>query len=286
MEKVANSQCFGGEQLRYKHASACLDCEMHFSVYLPHQLSAGAAAKGIRLPVVYWLSGLTSNDENFMQKAGAQRVASELGLILVAPDTSPRGEGVPDDPDGAYDLGLAAGFYLNATRSPWRAHYKMYDYITQELPAIVDAHFPVAPGRTAISGHSMGGHGALTIALKNPERYRSVSAFAPIVAPMSCPWGTKAFTNYLGEDRNIWEDYDAVALVKKATRSLPMLIDQGSADQFLEEQLKPSLFIEACGASNFPVDYNWRPGYDHGYFFIASFIDDHLRFHAKHLLAD
>ncbi len=283
MERVANSFCFGGEQLRYKHQSTSLNCEMHFSLYLPHQLAAGTATQSLRFPVVYWLSGLTSTDENFMQKAGAQRVASELGLILVAPDTSPRGEGVPDDPDGAYDFGLGAGFYLNATRAPWRDNYRMYDYVTQELPDLINTHFPADADRCAISGHSMGGHGALTVALKNPQRFRSVSAFAPIVAPMQCPWGMKAFTHYLGEDQSTWRDYDAVALMQAGPRPLPMLIDQGAADQFLEEQLKPALFIEACSAVGYPVQYNWRPGYDHGYFFIASFIEDHLRFHAQYL---
>lgn len=286
IERVDSSFCFGGEQLRYRHRSTSLDCEMHFSIYLPHQLAPGAASEGLKLPVLYWLSGLTSNDENFMQKAGAQRVASELGLIIVAPDTSPRGEDVPDAPDGAYDLGLAAGFYLNATQAPWKAHYQMYEYITEELPALIAANFPVVPTRQAISGHSMGGHGALTIALKNPDRYCSVSAFAPIVSPSNCPWGVKAFSHYLGHRREAWQEYDAVALVKKARAHFPLLIDQGSADQFLEEQLKPALFIEACSEAGFPVNYNWRPGYDHGYFFIATFIEEHLRFHADHLLRD
>ena len=211
MEKIASNNCFGGEQLRFRHNSTVLGCEMTFSVYLPHQIGA-AAADAIRLPVVYWLSGLTCTDENFVQKAGVQRAASKLGLIIVTPDTSPRGDGVPDDEEGAYDFGLGAGFYLNATQEPWSKHYHMYDYILQELPAVIEEHFPVDSSRQSIFGHSMGGHGALTIALKNPDRFKSVSAFAPIVSPIHCPWGVKAFKNYLGEDTTAWEKEDAARL--------------------------------------------------------------------------
>ena len=282
MKKIASNNCFGGEQLRFRHNSTVLGCEMTFSVYLPHQIGA-AAADAIRLPVVYWLSGLTCTDENFVQKAGVQRAASKLGLIIVTPDTSPRGDGVPDDEEGAYDFGLGAGFYLNATQEPWSKHYHMYDYICQELPAVIEEHFPVDSSRQSIFGHSMGGHGALTIALKNPDRFKSVSAFAPIVSPINCPWGIKAFKNYLGEDTTAWEKYDAVALVKNAKTHIPMLIDQGSADQFLEEQLKPSLLMEACRQTGYPLRYNIRDGYDHSFFFIASFIEEHIRFHADAL---
>ena len=283
MEQVVQSKCFGGEQLRYKHESSTLNCEMHLSIYLPHQVTLTAANPALKFPVLYWLSGLTSTDENFMQKAGAQRLASELGIVIVAPDTSPRGESVPDDPDAAYDFGLGAGFYLNATQQPWSTNYHMYDYVTAELPQLIHANFPVDANRQAISGHSMGGHGALSIALKNPTQYRSVSAFAPIVSPVNCPWGQKALRQYLGDDTEAWLNYDSVALVQRATNPIPMLIDQGAADQFFDEQLKPWLFIEACNKAGYPLQYNLRDGYDHSYFFIASLMDEHLRFHAEHL---
>jgi S-formylglutathione hydrolase len=250
---------------------------MTFSVFLPEQLSTGA---DIKLPVLYWLSGLTCNDENFVQKAGAQKLASELGLILVAPDTSPRGEGVPDDPEGAYDLGHGAGFYVNATQEPWKKHYQMYDYIVEELPELINRKFPANGERQGIAGHSMGGHGALTIGLRNPDKYKSISAFAPIVSPMNCPWGQKALGNYLGENKNEWLSYDAVSLVKNATRPIPILVDQGSADEFLENQLKPSLLVEVCSQVGYPLNYNQRDGYDHSYFFITSFIENHLQFHS------
>ena len=225
-------------------------------------------------------SGLTCNDENFVQKAGAQKLASELGLILVAPDTSPRGEGVPDDPEGAYDLGHGAGFYVNATQEPWKKHYQMYDYIVEELPELINRKFPANGERQGIAGHSMGGHGALTIGLRNPDKYKSISAFAPIVSPMNCPWGQKALGNYLGENKNEWLSYDAVSLVKNATRPIPILVDQGSADEFLENQLKPSLLVEVCSQVGYPLNYNQRDGYDHSYFFITSFIENHLQFHS------
>lgn len=283
MERVTVSKSFGGEQQRYKHRSGALDCEMHFSIYLPPQALANSAKEQSKFPLLYWLSGLTATDENFMQKAGAQRVAAELGIVLVAPDTSPRGDGVPDDAEAAYDFGLGAGFYLNATEPPWSRHYRMYDYITNELPALLHKNFPIDPGRQAISGHSMGGHGALSIALKNPTQYRSVSAFAPIVAPMHCPWGQKAFRLYLGDNRQKWEMYDSVCLVKQARQAIPMLVDQGTADQYLQTQLFPALFIEAARQANYPLIYRQREGYNHGYFFIASFMEEHLHFHATHL---
>jgi S-formylglutathione hydrolase len=279
MESIACSKMFGGEQRRYKHKSEKLSCDMHFSIYLPPQVSEG------RVPVLYWLSGLTGTDENFVIKAGAQRVASELGLAIVMGDTSPRGEDVPDDPEQAYDFGLGAGFYLNATQAPWNKHYKMYDYVTQELPALINDNFPVDPSRQSIFGHSMGGHGALSIALKNPDKYKSVSAFAPIISPINCPWGCKAFKSYLGEDVSIWQEYDSAALIAKATTHLPMLVDQGTADEFLDNQLKPELLLEAAEKAGYPLQFIEREGYDHSYFFIASFIEEHLRFHKKILSA-
>ena len=279
MESIACNTMFGGEQRRYKHRSETLSCDMHFSIYLPPQVSEG------RVPVLYWLSGLTGTDENFVIKAGAQRVASELGLAIVMGDTSPRGEDVPDDPEQAYDFGLGAGFYLNATQAPWNKHYKMYDYVTQELPALINDNFPVDPSRQSIFGHSMGGHGALSIALKNPDKYKSVSAFAPIVSPINCPWGCKAFKSYLGEDVSTWQEYDSAALIAKATTHLPMLVDQGTADEFLDNQLKPELLLEAAEKAGYPLQFIEREGYDHSYFFIASFIEEHLRFHKKILSA-
>ena len=277
MELIAENRCFGGRQLRYRHTSESLACDMVFAVYLPPQAEQGS------VPVLYWLSGLTCTDENFVTKAGAQRYAAELGIAIVAPDTSPRGEGVPDDPEGAYDFGLGAGFYVNATEAPWAQHYRMYDYVTAELPALVEAELPLDASRRGISGHSMGGHGALTIALKNPARYRSVSAFSPICAPMDCPWGEKALGHYLGEDRSCWEAYDSSVLVTRAETHLPVLVDQGDADDFLEEQLKTERLIEVSRTANYPMTVRMQPGYDHSYYFIASFIGDHLAFHATHL---
>ncbi|MDA0236035.1 MAG: S-formylglutathione hydrolase, partial [Proteobacteria bacterium] len=234
------------------------------------------------VPVLYWLSGLTCTDENFMQKAGAQRLAAELGIAIVAPDTSPRGTGVPGDPDGAWDFGLGAGFYVNATEEPWSRHYRMYDYVVTELPALVEANFPVSDAR-AISGHSMGGHGALVCALKNPGRYRSVSAFAPIANPSACPWGEKAFSRYLGAERARWLEWDACALIAGASERLPLLVDQGEADGFLAEQLRPEALRAACAAAGHPLTLRLQAGYDHSYYFIASFIDEHLRHHAAAL---
>ena len=249
---------------------------MRFAVYLPPQ------AQAQRLPVLYWLSGLTCTEQNFIGKAGAQRYAAEHGLILVAPDTSPRGEGVADD--AAYDLGQGAGFYLNATREPWATHYRMYDYVVDELPALVEAHFPATQAR-AVSGHSMGGHGALVVALKNPGRYRSVSAFSPIVAPMRVPWGEKAFSAYLGDDRAAWAHWDATELVGNAMEKLPLLIDQGDADEFLAMQLQPELLRNACESAGHPLTLRMQPGYDHSYYFIASFVGEHVAYHAKALRA-
>jgi len=278
MEQIAKNLIFGGEQQRYSHFSSTLKCQMNFSVFVPP-----AVVDNKPLPVLYWLSGLTCTDENFVQKAGAQRMAAELGLVIVAPDTSPRGDTVADDPDGAYDLGLGAGFYVNATEPPWRQHYQMYDYVVEELPAIINKNFQVDPMAQSIFGHSMGGHGALVIALRNAQQYRSVSAFAPIVSAVNCPWGKKALGSYLGDKQTHWLDYDAVSLLTKAESVLPMLVDQGDGDQFLQEQLQPELLVQACAEANYPLHYNLRRGYDHSYFFIASFIDEHIRFHHQHL---
>ena len=276
MKKISEYRCFEGCQLQYTHNSDVLSCEMRFGVFLPPQ------AETRPVPVLYWLSGLTCTDENFTQKAGAQRMAADLGIALVMPDTSPRGEGVPDDPDGAYDFGQGAGFYLNATESPWSNHYRMYDYVVNELPELIEAEFPVSQER-AISGHSMGGHGAITVGLKNPGRYRSISAFSPICHPMDCPWGQKALGNYLGDDRSTWPEYDSVELMKNAQIQLPMLVDQGLADNFLAEQLKPETLAAAAEETQYPLTLRQHEGYDHSYFFISSFIEDHLRFHAKFL---
>ncbi|MBK6740247.1 MAG: S-formylglutathione hydrolase [Haliea sp.] len=277
MEQIAEHKSFGGRQLRFSHASQVLNCGMHFSVYLPPAAEQGP------VPVLYWLSGLTCTDENFVQKAGAQQYAAEHGVAIVAPDTSPRGDGVPDDPDAAYDFGLGAGFYVNATQAPWSRHYRMYDYVVEELPALVCANLPIDGARSGIFGHSMGGHGALTIALKNPARFRSVSAFAPICSPLQCPWGEKALGNYLGTDRQVWRDYDTTELVRAAKHRLPVLIDQGEADNFLAQQLKPELLEQACADVNYPMTIRRQAGYDHSYFFIASFIGEHIAFHAQYL---
>ena len=277
LEQIGSNQSFGGQQLRYKHQSSVLNCEMTFSIYLPPQAEKGP------VPVLYWLSGLTCNDENFVQKAGAQQHAAEHGIAIVCPDTSPRGDGVADDPEGAYDMGLGAGFYVNATQQPWVEHYQMYSYITDELPALINGEFPVDSQRASISGHSMGGHGALTIALKNPGQYKSVSAFSPIVSPLSCPWGDKVLSNYLGDDRETWAQYDSVELVKSATEHLPVLVDQGDSDNFLVEQLKTELLISAAGKADYPMQIRMQPNYDHSYFFIATFIGEHIAFHARAL---
>ncbi|SNS14892.1 S-formylglutathione hydrolase [Pseudomonas segetis] len=279
LENISCQKSSGGWHKRYRHRSSTLNCDMTFAVYLPPQ-----AEQGAKLPVLYWLSGLTCTDENFMQKAGAHKVAAELGLIIVAPDTSPRGEGVADDPDGAYDFGLGAGFYLNATQEPWARHYRMHDYVVHELPALIEANFPVTD-RRGISGHSMGGHGALVCALRNPGRYQSMSAFAPITNPMNCPWGEKAFSRYLGDERSRWREWDACALMADASERLPILVDQGDRDDFLLDQLKPEALQAAAQAVGHPLELRLQPGYDHSYYFIASFIDDHLRHHAAALSA-
>ncbi|KIQ96920.1 S-formylglutathione hydrolase [Lysobacter sp. A03] len=272
MKQIEQHASFGGSQEVWQHASSTLGVDMDFAVYLPPQAKQGPC------PVLYWLSGLTCNEQNFITKAGAQEYAAKHGVILIAPDSSPRGEGVADDE--AYDLGQGAGFYLNATREPWAKHYRMYDYITQELPALVDAHFPTTTAR-GISGHSMGGHGALVIALRNPGMFRSVSAFSPVVAPSQVPWGEKAFGAYLDDDREEWKQWDATALVAKAGERLPLLVDQGDADNFLEEQLRPQLLQQACEAARHPLTLRMQPGYDHSYYFIASFIGEHIAHHAK-----
>ncbi|WP_028023703.1 S-formylglutathione hydrolase [Enterovibrio calviensis] len=277
LENTSSNRSFGGWHKQYTHTSRTLHCNMRFAIYLPPQ-----ASESNKVPVLYWLSGLTCTDENFMQKAGALQLAAELGIAIVAPDTSPRGDNIPDDPDGAYDFGVGAGFYLNATEAPWNRYYYMYDYVVKELPAVIEGHFPVSDVK-AISGHSMGGHGALTIALKNSDAYRSVSAFSPIVNPSVVPWGQKAFSNYLGEDTSTWLEYDACALIKNAETHLPMLIDQGDGDQFLHDQLKPENLVLAAEKAGYPIELRMQEGYDHSYYFIASFIDDHLRFHAQHL---
>ncbi|WP_369967937.1 S-formylglutathione hydrolase [Stenotrophomonas rhizophila] len=276
MERIEHRAAFGGWQDVYQHRSQVLGCEMKVAVYLPPQAATQT------LPVLYWLSGLTCTEQNFITKAGAQRYAAEHGVILVAPDTSPRGDDVADAE--GYDLGKGAGFYLNATEQPWAAHYRMYDYIVDELPALVEAHLP-ASGARSISGHSMGGHGALVIALKNPGRYRSVSAFSPIVAPTRVPWGQKAFTAYLGEDRSAWAAWDASELVATAEEKLPLLVDQGGGDEFLDTQLQPQWLQAACTAAGHPLQLRLQPGYDHSYYFISTFIGDHIAHHAKALHA-
>ncbi|HAH3872450.1 TPA: S-formylglutathione hydrolase [Escherichia coli] len=277
MEMLEEHCCFEGWQQRWRHDSSTLNCPMTFSIFLPPPRDHTPP------PVLYWLSGLTCNDENFTTKAGAQRVAAELGIVLVMPDTSPRGEQVAND-DG-YDLGQGAGFYLNATQPPWATHYQMYDYLRDELPALIQSQFNVSD-RCAISGHSMGGHGALIMALKNPGKYTSVSAFAPIVNPCSVPWGIKAFSTYLGEDKNAWLEWDSCALMyaSNAQDAIPTLIDQGDNDQFLADQLQPAVLAEAARQKAWPMTLRIQPGYDHSYYFIASFIEDHLRFHAQYLL--
>ncbi|NRA88135.1 MAG: S-formylglutathione hydrolase, partial [Rhizobiales bacterium] len=245
LKQIGNAKSFGGWQQRFSHTSDSLNCDMTFSIYLPPQANMGE-----KVPVLYWLSGLTCSDENFVQKAAAQRIAAELGMAIVTPDTSPRGDNVPDDENGAYDFGLGAGFYLNATQAPWISHYQMYDYIVTELPALIEANFPVNTKR-AISGHSMGGHGALTIGLKNSELYKSISAFSPICNPINCDWGKKAFENYLGENRADWQAYDASVLIANTTNKLPILVDQGLDDDFLENQLKPQSLISAAKANDY-----------------------------------
>ncbi len=280
MQQIDEHKVFGGWQRRYTHASSACHCEMTFSVFFPPQAQAGP------VPVVYWLSGLTCTDENFVNKAGAQRAAADLGLALVAPDTSPRGDDVADD--DAYDLGKAASFYVNATQQPWAAHYQMYDYVVDELPQLLAQEFAetLDLSREAISGHSMGGHGALVVGLRNPRRYRAISAFAPVCAPTEVPWGEKAFSAYLGDEREAWRAYDATALLSAAPDGAslpPIVVEQGEADGFVAEQLRPERLEAAAQAVGADVTVNRRPGYDHSYFFIASYIDEHLAFVARHL---
>jgi S-formylglutathione hydrolase len=278
IETLSEHVCFGGVQGFYRHASAETRTPMRFSVYRPPQAVMGP------VPVLWFLSGLTCTEENFTVKSGAQRVAAELGLMLVAPDTSPRGDGVPGDPGGAYDFGLGAGFYVDATVAPFSRNYRMYSYVLDELPPLVAAAFPADLQRQAITGHSMGGHGALVLALRNPGRFRSVSALAPIAAPSECPWGRKAFTGFLGEDRAAWSQYDACQLIRSGRRVRDLLVDQGSADKFLTEQLKPQRLEAECATAGIPLTLRIHPGYDHSYYFIASFIEEHLRWHQAHLV--
>ncbi len=276
MKQIETIKEFGGWLNRYEHESSSCNCTMTFSVYLPPK------AETEKVPVVYWLSGLTCTDDNVRTKAGAQRYAAELGIALVMPDTSPRGDSVADEPD-RYDLGKGAGFYVNATRAPWADHYQMYDYVTQELPALIEAELPVIPGLKSITGHSMGGHGALICALKETGAYRSVSAFAPICHPSVCGWGEGCFTAYLGDDREAWKAYDATELVKSGAGKLPMLIDHGTGDEFLADQLYPQDIQAACEARGLPLTLRMQADYDHSYHFIASFIGEHLEYHAKAL---
>jgi S-formylglutathione hydrolase len=275
MERLESHACFGGTQEVWSHASSALSCDMRFGIYLPPQVQTQAC------PVLYWLSGLTCTEQNFITKSGAQRYAAQHGIILVAPDTSPRGEGVADGDGEA--LGQGAGFYLNATQAPWAAHYRMYDYVVDELPALVDDCFATDSARS-ICGHSMGGHGALTIALRNPGRYRSVSAMAPICALSQVPWGERALSEYLGDDREQWRQWDASALVATVSGDRqPLLVDQGDADPFLAKQLRPELLQAACEASGHPLQLRMRAGYDHSYYFVASFIEEHIAWHAAAL---
>lgn len=278
IETISETRCFGGRMGFYSHPSQVNNCTMRFAVFVPPQAEHG------NVPVLTFLSGLTCTEENFMVKSGAQRVAAELGIMLVSPDTSPRGDGVADDPDGAYDFGLAAGFYLNATRQPWSRHYHMYAYVTTELQSVVFQNFPGDAERHGLTGHSMGGHGALTIGLRNPEIFSSISAFAPICTTLHSPWGQKALRHYLGEDPTTWLDYDAAEVARNVVdgplRS-PILVDQGLDDMWLQEQLKPELLEAACAASGLPLEVRRHAGYDHGYYFISTFIEDHLRYHAE-----
>jgi S-formylglutathione hydrolase len=278
LKAISEHRCFDGIQGYYAHTSTEIGLDMRFAVFQPPQARTGP------VPVVYYLAGLTCTEETFVIKAGAQRIAAELGLMLVAPDTSPRGANVPGEKD-SWDFGVGAGFYVDATADPWSKHYRMYSYVTRELPAVIAASFPADAQRQGIFGHSMGGHGALVCALRNPGRYRSLSAFAPISAPMQCPWGQKAFGGYLGADQSVWRKYDATELVRAQPFGGTILIDQGLADQFLAQQLKPELFEAACRYVGQSLTLRRHGGYDHGYFFISTFMEDHLRHHAAVLLS-
>jgi len=277
MKQIESIKEFGGYLNRYVHESSSCHCTMTFSVYLPPQ------AKDEKVPALYWLSGLTCNDDNFRTKAGAQRYAAELGIALIMPDTSPRGNDVPDAKD-RYDLGQGAGFYVNATRMPWAKNYQMYDYVTQELPALIEKELPVLPGVKSISGHSMGGHGALICGLKEAGAYQSVSAFAPINHPTNCDWGEGCFSAYLGDDKETWKAFDATELVLNGADKIPLFIDHGSSDEFLAEYLFPQDLIDACQKMDFPINLRMQDGYDHSYHFVATFIGEHLAYHAKALL--
>lgn len=277
LDTLSTNVSHGGVQGVYRHPSAVTGTEMTFSVFVPPH------APGAKLPVVWYLSGLTCTHANVTDKGEFRAACAELGLIFVAPDTSPRGEGVADDPAGAYDFGLGAGFYVNATQEPFAKHYHMRDYIEAELPEIIATHFPADIARQGITGHSMGGHGALTIALRNPGRFKSVSAFAPIVSPIHCPWGHKALGGYLGEDQTAWRDYDACTLIEDGARLPELLVDQGDADNFLTEQLKPELLDAACAKAGITLTLRMQPGYDHSYYFISTFMAEHLRWHAARL---
>lgn len=277
METVSENRAFGGVQGVYRHASASTGTDMVFSVFVPPH-EAGA-----KMPVVWYLSGLTCTHANVTEKGEFRAICAELGLIFVAPDTSPRGEGVADDPDGAYDFGLGAGFYVDATEAPFAAHYKMWSYVTEELPALIAAEFPADMGRQSIMGHSMGGHGALTIGLTLADRFKAVSAFAPIVAPSQVPWGQKALSGYLGDDKTAWRKHDAVALIEDGARVDALLVDQGGADGFLDKELRPDLLRTACDAAGIDLTLTVRDGYDHSYYFISTFMADHLRWHGERL---
>ncbi len=278
MERIEHRACFGGWQDVYEHSSATLGCTMRFAIYLPPQTENGR-----KVPVLWYLSGLTCTHANVVEKGEYRAACSELGIAFVAPDTSPRGPDVPTAPDGAWDFGLGAGFYVDATQEPWAKNYRMWTYVTEELPALVGAEFPVDLDRQSISGHSMGGHGALTVALADLDRFRSVSAFAPIVAPSQVPWGQKALSGYLGDDCAAWRKHDAVALMESGARIPELLVDVGDADPFIEKELRPELLERACVDAGIPLTMRIQPGYDHSYYFISTFMADHLRWHAERL---
>lgn len=278
IQLISENKVAGGLHQQFEFDSVALKSTTRFAIFLPPQ-----AIQGQSVPVIYWLSGLTCSDENFMQKAGAFKTAAKLGLCIVAPDTSPRGENIPDDAEKSYDFGVGAGFYVNATQKPWATHYHMYDFIVDELPNVIENHFNVTAQR-ALAGHSMGGHGAMMIGLRNPDYYSSISAFSPICQPSQCPWGIKAFSGYLGADPKEWHAYDSTELIKAidSNQFVPMLVDQGDKDNFLTEQLTPEPLIDVATQRDYPLTFRMQEGYDHSYYFISSFIDDHLHFHHQH----